>query len=226
MFLYLPDWYVASGCKYTSVIVLVQTASSCVNQRGEVVSKYSAGPLLSTVFLLEECWSWQVTVGKVRHVKAEPGEGGRMELASKSQCVGESCMLPPLQVQSTVPAFNLCSAIFTLLTFSQYTLTLFLKEVRCETENVWCKRKEKNSTIHKSLVSLIYIHTHFSFWTALNTTSLCSESVHVKVNSASWGYICASGHSCSRLVQVGPLPSESPLIKPASPMPPSSPQSP
>lgn len=42
---------VASGCKYGIVIVLVQTVLSCLNQRGLVVSKYSAGPLLSSVFL-------------------------------------------------------------------------------------------------------------------------------------------------------------------------------
>lgn len=75
-------------------------------------------------------------MGKVRHVSAEPSEGERIELASKSQCVGESCMLPPRQAQSTVPTFNLCAVIFTPLTFSQYTLTLFLEEVGCGAENV------------------------------------------------------------------------------------------
>lgn len=85
-------------------------------------------------------------MGKVRHVSAEPSEGGRIELASKSQCVGESCMLPPRQAQSTVPAFNLCSVIFTSLTFSQYTLTLYLGQVGCETESVQYNVKEKKST--------------------------------------------------------------------------------
>lgn len=48
------------------------------------------------------------------------------------------------------------------------------------------------------------------------TTSHFCSNVDVTILCSNWGYICASGHSCSGLVLVGPLPSESPLIKPSS----------
>lgn len=76
------------------------------------VSKYSAAPFLCLP-------ASQVIEGKVRHVNGE-----KIVVASKSQRVGESCS----PAQSTPPAFNLRSVIFTALTLIQYTLTLFLQE--------------------------------------------------------------------------------------------------
>lgn len=76
------------------------------------VSKYSAGPLPCLP-------ARQVIEGRVRHVTGE-----KIVVASKSQCAGESCS----SAQSTPPAFNLRSVIFTALALIQYTLTLFLQE--------------------------------------------------------------------------------------------------
>lgn len=84
------------------------------------VSKYSAGPFLCLP-------TRQVIEGKVRHVNGE-----KIVVASKSQRVGESCSL----AQSTPPAFNLHSVIFTALTLIQYALTLFLQEEEGEAECV------------------------------------------------------------------------------------------
>ncbi|KAI4830809.1 hypothetical protein KUCAC02_002416, partial [Chaenocephalus aceratus] len=72
-------------------------------QRPSINPPNGLGVLLGQI---EDVCAWclhsaHVTVGKVRHVSAEPSEGGRKELASKSQCGGESRMLPPQQAQST-----------------------------------------------------------------------------------------------------------------------------
>lgn len=103
------------------------------------MSKYSAGPLLPP---LSSCSRSadpdRLQLGKMRHVSAEPGEKGRrIEPGLQSPSVWvKAARCHPGKLSQQQPAFNLCSVIFTPLTFSQYTLTLFWEEVGCEAENV------------------------------------------------------------------------------------------
>ena len=70
---------------------------------------------------IEKHWSWQVRLVKVRF---GPGPGRARSRLQSPGWVSKSSRQPPRPAQSTAPAFNLCTAIFTPPAFSQYTLTL------------------------------------------------------------------------------------------------------